>query len=661
MFSDELGIPGWASDHVAKSLLPLVPERVTMKRITGALTNAVFFVGYNGGDAWPSPPTVLLRVYGAGSEALLSRRTELLVLHTLSSLYEIGPHILGTFANGRIEEFYECDPIGQAGIRQMDTPQGEEGSAFWVARRMRELHEVPVDVMRTVLEQGNLKSTTSGFGRGIENHIMASSHRPRRRRRPQPEANSPVWQSYSYFAHPSPGLFNMRANASTMSFDSLATSYDSVASPRSTLFTPIDAPCLDKDQYAMSPLTLGPSDGCAPPPPSHDPYPGVWRRLKRWTREASKVVELVNKFAHSPEGRVVCEAYGVHALPVTLDAPRPPRSARAIELRTTNSHFADMMRSLMAYDIPRLCLEISEYKEYVRTWERLEGKSRRVFCHNDSQCGNLLLLRVNEHGELPAMASGMPRTEQTPASPCSPVVRSRSRSRSRARAPHQRLVVIDFEYATSNPRAFDIANHFHEWCANYVDDKYAWSLRHHGAYPTKEERMRWLRAYVEQGRQMNRRGRSTKLCNDLPPVSEMALPPSVTSKSAPLSPASSTTSPLTPASPHSVEAQVDRLEEEVFVWSPATHAVWGLWGIVIARDEIETLFNRVKSYVTTTPQGLVFDKAANDAEEATYPEDASWDNLRFGLGRLELFRQDLHERGIDRRSSALVHKTGSEK
>jgi len=73
----------------------------------------VFFVSYGpsketlekleSGSSISPPPTVLLRVYGIGCEVLLSRRAELLILHTLSSLYEIGPHILGTFGNGRVE------------------------------------------------------------------------------------------------------------------------------------------------------------------------------------------------------------------------------------------------------------------------------------------------------------------------------------------------------------------------------------------------------------------------------------------------------------------------------------------------------------------------------------------------------------------------------
>lgn len=135
-------LKGWTSSDITPSspFYPLNSEFIHLKRISGAFTNAVFFVSYrapseitekakktvekkaisgdegalisNGSTTTTSnpPPTVLLRVYGIGSEVLLSRRAELLILHTLSSLYEIGPHILGTFGNGRVEgEFRERD------------------------------------------------------------------------------------------------------------------------------------------------------------------------------------------------------------------------------------------------------------------------------------------------------------------------------------------------------------------------------------------------------------------------------------------------------------------------------------------------------------------------------------------------------------------------
>jgi hypothetical protein len=96
MFAHELKLAGWADADVPAPLLPLQPERVTLKRVSGAFSNVVIFASYSldgvaaGAEALVGPPTVLLRVYGTATEVLLSRRAELLILHTLSSLYEIG-------------------------------------------------------------------------------------------------------------------------------------------------------------------------------------------------------------------------------------------------------------------------------------------------------------------------------------------------------------------------------------------------------------------------------------------------------------------------------------------------------------------------------------------------------------------------------------------
>lgn len=627
MFRDELTLPGWTDEQAEPALRPLQPAYVDLKRISGALTNAVFFVSYTPpcGACTHRPPTVLLRVYGAGSESLLSRRTELLILHTLSSLYEIGPHIMGTFGNGRVEEFYECDTIGVAGMRDLGVP-GREGTAQWVARRMRELHEVPLDLIRTVMEQGDLKApTTKGFGRGIENHIMASSHRPRRRTRTAQNADaaSPAVQSYSYFAHPSP-LITRHSNAS---FDSLATSYDSPASfggrsPRGGAYT---------GELSMSPLALGPSS--APITHTHAPYPGVWRRLKRWMREASKVIELVNAFLATPEGRAVTAALQLPAaLPVKAHGEPPTVTYVSKQLRATAKHFDAMLKALLAFDLPWFCLEIAEYKAWVRRWEHEVGKSRLVFCHNDSQHGNLLKLRANERGELPRMAAGMRRDTAAPNSP--DLLARDTRPMRPFAAPHQQLVVIDFEYASPNPRAFDIANHFNEWRANYNAPRDSWSHYAHGAYPSTAERRCWLQAYVEQGHALGARMGAAKLSSpDSLPISDMELPPAVTDTQVPRTPQQSRE--------RSIAAEIDRLEEEVRVWSPATNAIWALWGIVIARDEILALIADARTRIrrmddgtlTYTPPPPPAVDGANDSEP--------FDNLRFSLGRMEIFRNEM--------------------
>jgi len=37
----------------------------------------------------------------------------------------------------------------------------------------------------------------------------------------------------------------------------------------------------------------------------------------------------------------------------------------------------------------------------------------------------------------------------------------------------------------------------------------------------------------------------------------------------------------------SLEAEVSQLERQVRIWSPASHAMWTVWGIVQARDSLE--------------------------------------------------------------------------
>ncbi|KAK3847978.1 MAG: kinase-like domain-containing protein [Linnemannia gamsii] len=78
-----------------------------------------------------------------------------------------------------------------------------------------------------------------------------------------------------------------------------------------------------------------------------------------------------------------------------------------------------------------------------------------VFAHNDTQYGNILKT-TDDSGE---------------------------------------LVVIDFEYAGYNSRGFDIGNHFCEWTADYHSDTP--SVLHPDQYPTKEEQLNFLEAYME--------------------------------------------------------------------------------------------------------------------------------------------------------------------
>ena len=107
----------------------------------------------------------------------------------------------------------------------------------------------------------------------------------------------------------------------------------------------------------------------------------------------------------------------------------------------------------------------------------------------------------------------------------------------------QKIIVVDFEYAGPNPASYDIANHFHEWTADYHSPTP--HLYDPSRYPTYDQRRNFYIAYLAHTGEG--------------PV--MAEPDR--------------------------ELQLANLEEQVRVWSPASHAMWAIWGIVQARDDLK--------------------------------------------------------------------------
>lgn len=126
----KLQIRSWTNAQIA-------PEDIVVTKVSGALTNAVFFVSC---PSAPSAQTLLLRVYGPSSGSLISRPRELHTLHILSSQYKIGPQVYGTFDNGRIEEYFDSVTLTSTDIRD---PQ----ISRWIGARMAELHSVDVQAV----------------------------------------------------------------------------------------------------------------------------------------------------------------------------------------------------------------------------------------------------------------------------------------------------------------------------------------------------------------------------------------------------------------------------------------------------------------------------------------------------------------------------------
>ncbi|VDB99346.1 unnamed protein product [Peniophora sp. CBMAI 1063] len=334
-----LSIPAWTRD-----VMPASSMRI--QKVSGALTNAVFFV-----SSLTTPArTLLLRVYGPSSSALIARPRELHILHVLSSTYHMGPRVYGTFDNGRIEEYFDSETLTGSAIRDPLT-------SSYIGARMAELHGADVDAL-------------------------------------EPE-----------------------------------------------------------------PLLRG------------LPRIAVETNVRSWLVPARSVLEL----------------------------PAVPESVRA------------------EFDLDAFQRRWEHYLGWLKS-TAASGALDNVFCHNDAQYGNLLRLKK--------MKSGRPE--------------------------HHQIIVVDFEYAAPNPGAYDIANHFHEWTANY-----------HGAtphlldierYPSPGEQDNFLTAYLSY--------------RNVPLPSGRMVPYDALSKSDQLD-------------------ELATLRRQVRLWSPASHAMWTIWGLVQARDDVE--------------------------------------------------------------------------
>lgn len=114
-------------------------EDIQVERLSGALTNAVYVVtppeNLPSGDSEvvkKKPQKLLLRIYGPHVENLIDRNNELSILKRLARK-RIGPRMLGTFTNGRFEQFFNAVPLTPEEMRQAATSKQ-------IAKRMRELH-----------------------------------------------------------------------------------------------------------------------------------------------------------------------------------------------------------------------------------------------------------------------------------------------------------------------------------------------------------------------------------------------------------------------------------------------------------------------------------------------------------------------------------------
>ncbi|KAK7716992.1 hypothetical protein SLS57_006399 [Botryosphaeria dothidea] len=148
--SHTLRLKGWRRIPMDRS------SDIEVERLSGALTNAVYVVSppkdlppKDGEDGAVRPrnppPKLLLRIYGPQVEHLIDRESELQILRRLARK-KIGPRLLGTFSNGRFEEFFHARTLTPKDLRNPET-------SIQIAKRMRELHE-GIDLLPQEREDG---------------------------------------------------------------------------------------------------------------------------------------------------------------------------------------------------------------------------------------------------------------------------------------------------------------------------------------------------------------------------------------------------------------------------------------------------------------------------------------------------------------------------
>ncbi|KAK2100014.1 hypothetical protein P7K49_021362 [Saguinus oedipus] len=114
-----------------------------------------------------------------------------------------------------------------------------------------------------------------------------------------------------------------------------------------------------------------------------------------------------------------------------------------LRIQFTGESRIKKLHKFLSYNLP---LELENLRSLLES-----TPSPVVFCHNDCQEGNILLLEGRENSE------------------------------------KQKLMLIDFEYSSYNYRGFDIGNHFCEWIYDYSYEKYPFFRANIRKYPTKKQ------------------------------------------------------------------------------------------------------------------------------------------------------------------------------
>ncbi|XP_077025423.1 choline/ethanolamine kinase isoform X2 [Tamandua tetradactyla] len=129
----------------------------------------------------------------------------------------------------------------------------------------------------------------------------------------------------------------------------------------------------------------------------------------------------------------------------------------------TMERYLKQIQDLPPSGLPQVnLLEMYSLKEEMGNLRKLldSTSSPVVFCHNDIQEGNILLL--SERGNADS------------------------------------LMLVDFEYSGYNYRGFDIGNHFCEWVYDYTHEEWPFYKARPADYPTRGQQLHFIRHYLAE-------------------------------------------------------------------------------------------------------------------------------------------------------------------
>uniref|UniRef100_A0A673ACB4 Ethanolamine kinase n=1 Tax=Sphaeramia orbicularis TaxID=375764 RepID=A0A673ACB4_9TELE len=127
---------------------------------------------------------------------------------------------------------------------------------------------------------------------------------------------------------------------------------------------------------------------------------------------------------------------------------------QVMKLKFVREAHVKKYKKLMKYDLPA---ELESLRALLAA-----TPSPVVFCHNDVQEGNILILE-----------------DKDPTS-------------------NEKLMLIDFEYSSYNYRGFDFGNHFCEWVYDYTYNQWPFYKATPENYPTREQQLHFIRNYLTE-------------------------------------------------------------------------------------------------------------------------------------------------------------------